>query len=149
MRRWVAAGAPADALAGLRVAVADLPGLYLGQTHGTTIYLDPTAAGHGWFIDPTPADDSEFAAPGDQGEFGRMDLLTVVMHEIGHVLGHVNDGTGVMSETLAAGTRLAPAVDAAAPADPPADSAPVLPASPVLATKSRSVLPPKASGRRC
>ena len=33
-----------------------------------------------------------------------MDLLTAVIHEVGHVLGR-DHGDGVMAETLAAGTR--------------------------------------------
>ena len=34
-----------------------------------------------------------------------MDLLTVLMHELGHLLGHDHDADGVMAETLAAGVR--------------------------------------------
>ena len=37
-----------------------------------------------------------------------MDLLTVVMHEMGHVLGLDHEATGVMQETLDPGTRLSP-----------------------------------------
>lgn len=36
-----------------------------------------------------------------------MDLLSVVMHELGHVLGFDHDEEGVMAETLAAGVRSA------------------------------------------
>ena len=60
----------------------------LGFAAGDTIWLDADAAGWGWFVDPTPGDDSEFTTPGDQGEQGRIDLLTALMHEIGHLLGH-------------------------------------------------------------
>ena len=67
------------------------------------------AAGWGWFVDPTPGDDSEFTTPGNLGEQNRMDLLSVVMHEMGHVLGFEHSETGVMSETLAAGVRAMPA----------------------------------------
>ena len=35
----------------------------------------------------------------------RIDLLTVVMHELGHILGFDHKETGVMAETLAAGSR--------------------------------------------
>ena len=37
-----------------------------------------------------------------------MDLLTVLMHEMGHVLGLDHDIKGVMQETLDPGTRLSP-----------------------------------------
>jgi polyvinyl alcohol dehydrogenase (cytochrome) len=107
--RWQAAGADVSSLANVQIAIADLQGTILGQAIGRTIVLDVDAAGWGWFIDPTPRDDSEFSRPGDQGEEGRMDLLTALMHEVGHILGHDHDEGGVMHETLAAGTRIAPA----------------------------------------
>ncbi len=42
------------------VTFADLPGGAVGQTVGNTITLDNNAAGHTWFIDTTPADNSEY-----------------------------------------------------------------------------------------
>ena len=68
-------------------------------------WLDDNAAGWGWFVDATPWEDSEFATPGYQGEQGRMDLLTVLEHEIGHLLGRDHEAAGVMREALDAGIR--------------------------------------------
>ena len=45
----------------LRLEVADLPGLTLGQLQEGVITIDADAAGWGWFIDPTPSGDEEFA----------------------------------------------------------------------------------------
>jgi hypothetical protein len=121
VRRWSDSGLlNTDQLAvlhTLKFEVADLSDTSLGLTTADTIYIDSDAAGFGWFVDQTPADDAEFADPDGDGLYsavvggsaeGRMDLLTVVLHEIGHVLGmdHVESGDSpLMSETLAAGDR--------------------------------------------
>jgi hypothetical protein len=103
------------ALAGLRFAVAELPGAELAREEGGTITLDADAAGHGWFVDTTPHDSSEFALRTDDdvrtaiegsAAFGAMDLLTAVRHEIGHALGFDHDdGLAVMRDELATGVR--------------------------------------------
>src|SRR5206468_1882137 len=96
--------------------ILDLPGRMLGRTSGTTIQLDPTAAGYRWFVDPSPSSNDEFeptdtetlfaAQPGSPAR-GRMDLLTVVEHEIGHVLGfHHDDPIAPMADVLAPGRRI-------------------------------------------
>jgi hypothetical protein len=94
--RWTNAGADASLLADVQFHVEDLAGPgYLGLAATNTVWLDDDAGGYGWFIDATPWDDSEFLQQ-SSGQFeagdgspaaGRMDLLTVVMHELGHVLG--------------------------------------------------------------
>ena len=60
-----------------------------------------------------PRTDSEFTTPRNQGEQNRMDLLSVVMHEVGHMLGFEHSETGVMAETLAPGSRPIQASDLA------------------------------------
>jgi uncharacterized delta-60 repeat protein len=111
--RWQSLGVDPSRFAGLRVTTADLAGRYLGLASGSTITLNRDAAGWGWFVDATPRDDSEFRTAGNQGEQNRIDLLTVVMHEMGHVLGlgHDDSSDDVMYESLATATRRTPDAD--------------------------------------
>ncbi len=96
--RWADAGLASSTvslLASAKVVVRDLPGSTLALTDGKTIYVDRDAAGHGWFVDATPAVDEEFAAASgsrqlqaiDPAAVDRIDLLTVVEHELGHLAG--------------------------------------------------------------
>jgi hypothetical protein len=106
------------ALSGVRVVIADLNGSTLGLALGDTVWIDVDAAGYGWFIDSTPYDNAEFGPRNASGElianptseaYGNMDLLTVVMHELGHVLGFEDldsEANLLMSRTLYAGERL-------------------------------------------
>jgi hypothetical protein len=109
LARWAAAGADVSALKDVTFQIADLPGAELGLASGHTITIDANAAGWGWFVDPTPHDDSEFTTPGNQSEQYRMDLLTVLEHELGHVLGYSDADSGLMDATLAPGIRETPA----------------------------------------
>jgi hypothetical protein len=112
--RWQRTGADVSALTNLDIRITDLPGATLSLASGNTIWLDVNAAGWGWFLDPTPWDDFEFTTPGDQGEQNRMDLLTAMAHELGHLLGYDHDTDGVMAETLSAGVRRVPGTAEAA-----------------------------------
>jgi hypothetical protein len=108
-------------LSRVSVQLADLPDGMLGEALGTTILIDRDAAGYGWFVDPTPGDDVEFAthlgadtlaAANGSLAAARVDLLTTVMHEMGHVLGYRDDNSGdLMNATLPLGVRRLVAVD--------------------------------------
>jgi hypothetical protein len=120
IHRWQLAGVDTSALAGLDIRITNLGGATLGladEVHHT-IWLDDKAAGWGWYVDPTPWNDSEFTTPGNQGEQNLMDLLTALDHELGHLLGFAHAKTGVMEESLTPGTRRTPAPGL--PSDPAA-----------------------------
>jgi hypothetical protein len=115
--RWIDAGlsaTAADKLSHVQIAIGNLPGAYLSKTAGNTIVIDTDAAGNGWFVDDTPAADDEFTPVAghqnavDSRAVDRIDLLTVVEHELGHVLG-LDDldalADNLMSGTLGAGAR--------------------------------------------
>jgi len=112
LRRWKLAGADVRSLGAIDIQIANLPGATLATASGRTITLDVNAAGHGWFIDRTPRSDSEFTRKGNQGEQNRIDLLTVLIHEIGHLLGHKHDADGVMDAELGVGMRELPSLSA-------------------------------------
>src|SRR5262249_27710415 len=115
VRRWRASQENSEAgrrLDRVRVEVMDLPGTRLGLASSQVIRLDSNAAGHGWFVDPSTWDDSEFVRGMALGRAAnRVDLLTVVTHELGHVLGLDDDHKaeaytgGVMAEALPVGVR--------------------------------------------
>jgi hypothetical protein len=121
--RWLAtglSGTQAGVLAAARVRVADLDEHgYLGAARRDEILLDDNAAGHGWYWDAEPYDDLEFihasgatewyAAPGTPAG-DRIDLLSVVLHELGHLLSFDDIPAAVsphhvMTETLGVGVR--------------------------------------------
>jgi hypothetical protein len=120
LHRLQTAGASPEVLNALlraEVVVADLPDGWLGAADvlRQRVLIDIDAAGHGWFVDVTLGEDEEFSA--GRGEpisaiEGRMDLLTVVLHEMGHLTGHDHDAEGLMAASLSAGVRHTDALDA-------------------------------------
>ncbi len=96
------------------VTVAPLPADELGETIVTSwdalgrptagiIVLSPDADGSGWYLDANPGQDNAFAqspsataaeaVPGTDA-YGHFDLLTTVLHELGHVEGFMPANPG-------------------------------------------------------
>ena len=98
---WAQAGIGAQLAYPLRdvqVRIDNLPGQQLADFADNTVTIDVDAAGAGWFVDQTPHDHETF----ERGEMGftarrastaegRVDLLTAVLHEFGHILGLTDD----------------------------------------------------------
>ncbi len=113
---WLDAGATIEQMANIRLTLGQLSDDALATTEGKLITLSPNAAGWGWFVDTTPNLNDEFtlgknsyqANTGGEAEH-KIDLLTVLIHEIGNVLGisHRTDGD-VMTLRLADGERRLP-----------------------------------------
>ncbi len=125
--RWSATGltaAQTAALAQVRFQVADLGGAYLGlaNTAMGVVRIDDDAAGWGWSVigDRSSVIGGQRADVGgqrsvithrspitdDRSPVTGMDLLHVVMHELGHVLGygHSADEGDLMAPVWSAGT---------------------------------------------
>jgi hypothetical protein len=113
---WQAAGVPPEVLATLQdtpVEIADLPGAYIGRESANgVIVIDTNAAGHGWFIDSSFTGATNLPGAFNSPAAGQVDLLTVVAHELGHVLGiaELTDPNDVMFQDLAVGVRKLPTV---------------------------------------
>jgi hypothetical protein len=99
IKRWQASGITAEATAKLEatpVAIANLASPKLAVIENGVIYLDRTAAGHGWLVDSTLSSDDESTATATGVAMGatastaavdQIDLLTVVEQELGKVAG--------------------------------------------------------------
>jgi parallel beta-helix repeat protein len=116
-------GVSAAVVSRLAAVDVEVGGLVRGEVatadpQGGRVLLDASAAGHGWFVDPTPQQDEEFVAgaagqpqtavPGGPAD-GRVDLLTALVQELGVAAGL--DGS-VLRSALAPSTRNVAALDA-------------------------------------
>ena len=132
--RWADFGLAAGDLTRMQAISAqltDLPDGELARTSKGVIEIDDKAAGFGWYFDPTPGDDSEFAVlvPNKESQAtelnaaqGHMDLITVLMRQLRVALGrkklNLSGNQGwLMQNTLGVGTRRAPALRVATPGD--------------------------------
>lgn len=104
----------AAVLAAVNFQIADLPTGILGQAVGNTVLIDRDAAGFGWFADPTPVENDEFSESNGSGGFlakpksqaaDQIDLLSVVLHELGHILGYEHSDSGAMVADIEPGVR--------------------------------------------
>ena len=129
LNRWAKAGIDDTTFARMQSVVFEIVDLdsqdQLGQAGHGIIRIDDDGLRLGWFIDPNPSSDDAFVSPGvhqslaiaGQPSASHFDLLTVVMHELGHIAGYpdliatTTREPTLMTETLPVGVRRIPVVN--------------------------------------
>jgi hypothetical protein len=108
-----------SALSSAQYDMAALPPGVLGLTDVAArhVTISADAAGYGWFADASAGSAATFA-PGGPGSpaAGRMDLLSAVLHEMGHLAGCPDEGAAgnpddLMADALSPGARKTAALD--------------------------------------
>ncbi|QDV52402.1 peptidylprolyl isomerase [Gimesia fumaroli] len=94
----------------VKIEIVELPGNQIAKSNAetNTVYLDVNAAGWGWFVDSTPFLNEEYneTALGifDAALFssadGQIDLLTVLLHELSHLLGYDHSHESALMEPV-------------------------------------------------
>jgi len=113
LARLTAEGIESDMIDELRtipVRIADLDGVRLGHLGINELLIDTNASGMGWYVDPTPLDDTEFDHVGEDGlryatrgaAADGVDLMSVILHELSH---RYSSRGLVKSSTLPSGAR--------------------------------------------
>jgi len=119
---WRAAGldsADLRRLESVQVEVGNLGTSILGLEAAGVITINQTAAGENWYVNASAGSSRAFGLAGPGGEevagpgspaAGEVDLLTVLEHEMGHVVGLSDNGQAgdLMDTTLGVGVRREP-----------------------------------------
>ena len=133
--RWEATGLTAEQIArlrGLKFEVTTLSNNHLGEAGSDAIRVDRDAGGNGWFAEASAQSDALFGAAKSatrhytdpaSAPAGRVDLLTTILHEMGHALGlpdtyRIEDRESIMFGQLTKGERRLPAMGQAVGAVP-------------------------------
>ena len=119
---WQSLGVPAELLENVMINLDDLANVEIGRVENRQITIDADGTGWGWFVDPTPQESSEFNfnSTGDEGialagteAANKLDLLSVLIHEMGHILGLADNDTpqDVMNGFTTTGLRRLPTLE--------------------------------------